>query len=134
MSLFHTLKIGSQELVATPSGSAGEYGKRPTYRVCRTVKRRPVVRRSEQDSDTHFQGVQSTFMKPAFLRFVICAISVLSITAVAQSSSPSAGLPAAPSAAGSSAADPAGPVATNPTGTKVGTINIQEAIFASNEG
>ena len=72
-------------------------------------------------------------MKPAFLRFVTCAISVLSITAVGQSSSPSAGLPAAPSAAGSSAADPA-PVATNPTGTKVGTINIQEAIFASNEG
>jgi outer membrane protein len=73
-------------------------------------------------------------MKPAFLRLVTCAISVLSITAVAQSSSPPAGLPAAPSAAGSSAADPAGPVATNPTGTKVGTINIQEAIFASNEG
>jgi outer membrane protein len=72
-------------------------------------------------------------MKPAFLRFLTCAISVLSITALAQSSSPSAGLPAAPSAAGSSAADPA-PVATNATGTKVGTINIQEAIFASNEG
>lgn len=41
-------------------------------------------------------------------------------------------LPAAPSAAASSANSPT--AATMPTGSKLGTINIEQAIYASNEG
>jgi outer membrane protein len=57
--------------------------------------------------------------------------AALALPAAAQTAS--APLPAAPSAATSSAAA-AAPVATNPGGTKLGTINLEQAIFASNEG
>jgi|ERR1041384_137661 outer membrane protein len=71
------------------------------------------------------------------LQLLLPAALLVSLVAMAQtspagSSSPAnataAALPSAPSAAGSS------PVATNPGGTKMGTINIERAIFASNEG
>jgi outer membrane protein len=70
------------------------------------------------------------------LRVLLPAALLISLSAMAQtspagSSTPaaaSAALPSAPSAAGSS------PVATNPNATKMGTINIERAIFASNEG
>jgi outer membrane protein len=72
-------------------------------------------------------------MKSTFLRFVLAAAALVAISALAQTSSatPSGpgALPAAPSAA-NSAATPNAPS----TGTKVGTINIQDAIFGSNEG
>jgi outer membrane protein len=42
-----------------------------------------------------------------------------------------AALPAAPSAAANNAA---APVASNATGTRMGTINVEQAIFATNEG
>jgi len=74
-------------------------------------------------------------MKRQFTRFFLPAALVLSLAAAAQSSpagnsgpANSAALPAAPSAAGSAAAT------TNPGGTKMGTINIERAIFGSNEG
>lgn len=61
----------------------------------------------------------------------------LSILALAQTSS-AAGTPAAgaPAAAASAAPDAPSATAAAPkaTGTKVGTINIEQAIFASNEG
>jgi outer membrane protein len=70
-------------------------------------------------------------MTKRFVRFLMSAALVL--PAVAQTApAPSAPLPAAPSAATSSAA--AAPMATNATGTKLGTINLEQAIFASNEG
>jgi outer membrane protein len=62
-----------------------------------------------------------------FMRISLAAVFGFSLLAVAQAApaSGAAGTPNAPSAA---AAAPAA------TGTKVGTINIEQAIFASNEG
>lgn len=63
---------------------------------------------------------------------LLVSLAAMAQTAPAGNSSPAnaaaAALPSAPSAAGSS------PVATNPNATKMGTINIERAIFASNEG
>jgi outer membrane protein len=56
----------------------------------------------------------------------------LPVTASAQTGSTNAPLPAAPSAANSAAANTPDPVPTG--GVRVGTINIEQAIFASNEG
>jgi Skp family chaperone for outer membrane proteins len=63
-----------------------------------------------------------------FVRFMTAVALAMPVTALAQSSS-AAALPAAPSSA--SAAPAAAP---SPTGTKIATINIEQAIFASNEG
>jgi outer membrane protein len=60
-----------------------------------------------------------------FVRISLVTVFCLSLFAVAQAA-PAAGAPAATSNAPSSAA--------TTTGTKVGTINIEQAIFASNEG
>ncbi len=68
-------------------------------------------------------------MTSKFLRYVL-ATTILAVCAWAQTSSP-----AAP--AGSSAPPAAGPASQPPvtlTGTKVGTINIERAVFATNEG
>lgn len=72
-------------------------------------------------------------MKSKFLRVLLAIAVTLTISALAQTGS------AAPPSG--SAATPASPRAATPatttgpsTGTKVGTINIQEAIFGSNEG
>jgi outer membrane protein len=58
-----------------------------------------------------------------FMRISLVAVFCLSLFAMAQAA-PAAGAPAATPNAPSAAA----------TGTKVGTINIEQAIFASNEG
>jgi outer membrane protein len=65
-------------------------------------------------------------------RFVLATVFVFSVAALAQTASADPALPAAPSAT---------PAATTPdttnvsgTGSKIGTINIEQAIFASNEG
>jgi outer membrane protein len=63
-----------------------------------------------------------------FARVTVAAVFGLSLFALAQTTpaagTPAAGTPDAPSAA----------AAAKSTGTKVGTINIEQAIFASNEG
>src|SRR5882672_456936 len=59
-------------------------------------------------------------------RILVAAAAFVSLAALAQTGSTAAALPAAPSAAPS-------PV-VNATGNKIGTINIEQAIFASNEG
>jgi len=66
-------------------------------------------------------------MKSKFVRFFMPAVLAVSVAALAQN----AALPAAPSAAANNAA---APVATNATGTRMGTINVEQAIFATNEG
>src|SRR5277367_6282008 len=66
-------------------------------------------------------------MTSKFARFLMCTVFAVSITALAQN----AALPAAPSAAANNAA---APLATNATGTRVGTVNVEQAIFATNEG
>ncbi len=68
-------------------------------------------------------------MTRKFPRFILASVFVISVTALAQTASAGSGLPAAPSAAAST---PDTTVAG--TGGKIGTINIEQAIFASNEG
>lgn len=65
-------------------------------------------------------------MTSKLVHFSMSALCALSLTALAQTNSSAAGLPAAPSSA--TAAAPATPT------VKVGTINMQEAISATNEG
>lgn len=69
-------------------------------------------------------------MTSKFLRFLLATAVVLTISAWAQTPGS-----AAPVSAGSSSASPATPtsIATG-TGTKIGTINIEQAVFLSNEG
>ena len=70
-------------------------------------------------------------MTSKLARFVLATVFVFSVAALAQTASADPALPAAPSAT---------PAATTPdttapsTGSKIGTINIEQAIFASNEG
>jgi outer membrane protein len=66
-------------------------------------------------------------MTSKFARFFMPAVFAVSVAALAQN----AALPAAPSAAANNAA---APVATSATGTRMGTINVEQAIFATNEG
>jgi outer membrane protein len=68
-------------------------------------------------------------MTRKFLRFLLATVFVISVTALAQTASAGPALPAAPSAAGTTP-DPT----VGGTGRKIGTINIEQAIFASNEG
>src|SRR5215471_5993426 len=70
-------------------------------------------------------------MKLTRMRSLLIIAVLTSAAAVAQTDPPAsaAALPAAPSAAGSAPA----PLATG-AGVKIGTINIEAAIFASNEG
>jgi Skp family chaperone for outer membrane proteins len=72
-------------------------------------------------------------MTSKLVRFLLAMTFVVSVGAAAQtgtagsSPAPSTALPSAPSSAAASAPVPA-------TGTKVGTINIEQAVFGSNEG
>jgi outer membrane protein len=70
-------------------------------------------------------------MKSESLRVLLALAVTLTFSALAQTGS--AATPSSPAAANP---DPAAPPATTgpSTGTKVGAINIQEAIFGSNEG
>lgn len=61
---------------------------------------------------------------------IAAAVAGLSIFALAQADQPAATSATPPNAPSAAAAAPA----VGPTGTKVGTINIEQAIFASNEG
>jgi outer membrane protein len=67
-------------------------------------------------------------MKRKFARYLLAMGFAVSLAALAQAGTPagSSSLPATPSSAASA------PVAA--TGTKVGTINLEQAIYASNEG
>jgi len=63
------------------------------------------------------------------LKFVcsLAAAAIMTAAAFAQAGNSGAALPSAPGAAPD-------PVATNPGGVKIGAINVEQAIFASNEG
>jgi outer membrane protein len=70
-------------------------------------------------------------MKNQFVHLLLAVVFALPVTSVAQADSAGAALPAAPSASNTAS------TATETTGTgtsKIGTINIEQAIFASNEG
>jgi outer membrane protein len=66
-------------------------------------------------------------MTSKFLRLFLAVAVLLAISALAQTSS-------AATPSGASAAPATTPVQTAGTGTRIGTINITEAIFRSNEG
>ena len=72
----------------------------------------------------------SKFVVSKFARVTVAVVFGVSVLALAQAS-PAAGAPAATTPDSPSAAAAA---AAKATGTKVGTINIEQAIFASNEG
>ena len=65
-------------------------------------------------------------MKSKFTRILLATAFVISVAALAQTGS-AASTPAAASAA-------AAPAATTGAGTKIGTISMEQAIFATNEG
>lgn len=70
-------------------------------------------------------------MKNKLVRFLLAAVFALPVTTLAQAGNADSALPAAPSAANTAN------VATEPNSggaSKIGTINIEQAIFASNEG
>lgn len=71
-------------------------------------------------------------MTSKFLRIFLAVAAFLAISAVAQTGSAATPSAPTPAAGGASSAAPVPPTAL--TGTKVGTININEAVFLSNEG
>src|SRR2546427_4308679 len=73
----------------------------------------------------------SNLMTSKFMQSLMVTVFAFSLTALAQTGSASAALPAAPSAAVPSTTTPS---VTGAGGTKMGTINVEQAIFASNEG
>jgi outer membrane protein len=85
-------------------------------------------KKSEPFPGTILQGVQYNPMTSKFLRFLTSTAFALSATALAQTAGPAAGLPSAGSAGSATA-----PIVTG-SGGKFGTINIEAAIFQSNEG
>lgn len=68
-------------------------------------------------------------MKSKFTRILLATAFVISVAALAQTGSAAA----APAAAKPASAAPATPAVTGP-GTKIGTISMEQAIFATNEG
>ena len=73
----------------------------------------------------------SNLMTSKFMQSLIVTVFAFCLTGLAQTGSASAALPAAPSAAVPTTAASA---VTSVGGTKMGTINVEQAIFASNEG
>jgi Skp family chaperone for outer membrane proteins len=72
----------------------------------------------------------SNLMTSKFMQSLMVTVFAFSLTALAQTGSASAALPPAPSAAVPSTTAPT----ASAGGTKMGTINVEQAIFASNEG
>src|SRR6266516_4657246 len=102
-----------------------------------TLKAWPAFacKRSETFS-RKFPRSSKQHMTSKFARIVMATAFALSVSAAAQNVGTAAALPAAPNAAAynPASASPTAPAVTNATGTKIGTINIEQAIFASNEG
>jgi outer membrane protein len=93
-----------------------------------------------------FQGVQSDPMTSTFARYFLALTMSVSLAAMAQTGAPAGGtgvpaagtgaapaaaVPSAPSAASAAAASPA---ALNFNGTRIASINIEQAIIQTNEG
>jgi Skp family chaperone for outer membrane proteins len=71
-------------------------------------------------------------MKSKFLRVLLAVAATLTFSALAQTGS--AATPSSPAVAPATNPTGSAPATTTGPATKVGTINIQEAIFGSNEG
>ncbi len=81
-------------------------------------------------SRKEFQGVQSQLMNNKFLLLLVAVVLACSAATLAQTGSSDPALPAAPSATNSTQA----PDANAPGGSKIATLNVEQAIFACNEG
>ncbi len=92
------------------------------------------VNESEQKFPERLKESKTNPMTIKLARILLATVLVSSVAALAQTggADPAAGLPAAPSAANAPATAP-DPAVTG-SGAKIGTINIEQAIFASNEG
>jgi outer membrane protein len=94
-----------------------------------------VVSISEQNPGKISKEFKTNPMKSKFTSFLLAAVFALSVTALAQAGKSDAALPAAPSASNSAPTPaPATEAPATSSGSRVGTINIEQAIFASNEG
>jgi outer membrane protein len=112
----------------------GRYGNRDLFRV-RPRGDFEGIEDIESDVEVHSQNQvprsSSDPMTSKFLRVLLAVAALFAISALAQTSS--AATPNGSSAA--PATPPAtAPAATGGTGTKVGSINIEQAIFGTNEG
>src|SRR5271167_1739660 len=91
---------------------------------------RSVFRRAQRTATSSIPKIRRSSRTQMMSKFARVTVAVfgLSLFALAQAADPAATAPTpnAPSAAAAAAA--------KPTGTKVGSINIEQAIFASNEG
>src|SRR4051794_27764954 len=85
---------------------------------------------TEVHSRNHVPRSSSDPMKSKFLRVLMAVAATYTFSALAQTGS--AATPLTPAASTSNAAS--SPATPPPTTGKVGTINIQDAIFGSNEG
>jgi len=73
-------------------------------------------------------------MKNKFVRMLLVVVFALPAAALAQAGNTEPALPSAPSAANTAATTAATPDPNAAGGVRIGTINIEQAIFASNEG
>jgi len=102
----------------------------------RITRGRPGVvgERSEQNSGKFPRSFKTNPMKSKFTCFLLAVVFALSVRVLAQAGKPDASLPAAPSASTPPAATTTDSSAMATGGNRVGTINIEQAIYASNEG
>ena len=82
----------------------------------------------QSSSRKQFQGVQNQPMNNKCFKFVLAVVFAFPAMALAQTANADP-LPAAPSATNTTEAQPAAP-----GGNKIATINVEQAIFACNEG
>src|SRR5580704_2450265 len=85
-------------------------------------------------SEKGLKESEINLMTTKFASYLLAIVFALPVATLAQADGSGTPLPAAPSAANSAAAAPATDPAAGAGGTRVGTINIEQAIFASNEG
>jgi outer membrane protein len=91
------------------------------------------VKRFEQKfPETISKESKSRPMKNKFVLFLLATVFALSASILAQTGNADAALPSAPSAANTANTAASDPTAAG--GVRIGTINIEQAIFASNEG
>jgi outer membrane protein len=109
----------------------GRYGNRDLFRVRASGDFEDIENDVEVHSQNQVPRSSSDPMTSKFLRILLAVAALFAISALAQTSSAATpnGSSAVPATAPATA-----PVATGGTGTKVGSINIEQAIFGTNEG
>ena len=102
-------------------------------RIVRQIVQKDQLNKFEHKiPETISKEFKSRPMKNKFALFLLAIVFALSATTWAQAGNADSALPSAPSAANTTNPAPSDPSAAG--GVKIGTINIEQAIFASNEG